>query len=869
MRFVKVILLVLFSILIFPKVADAAENSFVTIVNPVRGEDFWTHQHQVLDTVKKQYEVISENNLASTWILRFDAYNNNEIAGYFKNLPQNQELGIFFEVTPALTNTAGVNYNESGSWHRARSVFLTGYSVEDRYKLIDTAFGKFKNTFGYYPKSVGAWWIDANSLGYMRSKYQITTNLAVADQFSTDDYQVWGMPFSTAFYPSAKNALVPAQSSENKLGPVTIQWAQRDPYNGYGPGVQESTYSVQANDYQSYHDLGISYFEELFKIYAIPNFYNQFGQLTVGLENDFSWDDFGNEYTKQIEFVSRKRSEGITNVVSMQNFANWYISKFPEISPANLIYSDDPLGSEGKAIWFSNQYYRIGYFYHPELYGSAIRDLRSYDDSQEEECFKKSCEVITLAKTISPPLDEATYNNRWTLDEKRVSDFNIEQNDNKIKVSYLNAAGKLRTLEFAPRDLFIDGQGLTIPQAILNVLTSESGKVKVNSDVFSLKVNLDLISLLFNFGKFTLFSLLFFVLPGVFVLNFLKINLSKINRLVLGTILGIVIFTLLNYLFSWIKLTLVANLIIVLLGIYQLFLSRGNFKIPKIDFNLRLVIIFLLILAGSASQLATVVKSGLVYDFGFGFWGPNGHDAIWHLSLIENLAGNFPPQNSILAGEPLTNYHYFYDLLLAKAKVLTGISANDLYFRFFPLVLSLLLGLTTFKLTKKMSGSFVASILATFLIYFGGSWGWVVSYFRNGDFGGESMFWANQSISYLLNPPFAISVVIFLAGLMLFKTYIDEKDNRLIIPISILWGSLIEFKAYAGVLVLGSLLIITFWEILKHQKTFYLKLLIPSGLISLIVFLPNNFGSTNLFVFEPFWFVNTMAQYQDRLNWVR
>ena len=33
-----------------------------------------------------------------------------------------------------------------------------------------------------------------------------------------------------------------------------------------------------------------------------------------------------------------------------------------------------------------------------------------------------------------------------------------------------------------------------------------------------------------------------------------------------------------------------------------------------------------------------MVKSGLVYDYGMGFWGPNGHDGVWHVSLASSLA---------------------------------------------------------------------------------------------------------------------------------------------------------------------------------------------------------------------------------------
>src|SRR6185369_7767388 len=108
---------------------------------------------------------------------------------------------------------------------------------------------------------------------------------------------------------------------DQKIGVVTIQWAARDPFNAYGNGVLDSTYSVQANDYANpkYHNLDINYFNKLLGIY-LDNPYATFGQVTVGLENDFSWDQYGREYLSQLDSVAKRRIQG-TAVLTMSNFA--------------------------------------------------------------------------------------------------------------------------------------------------------------------------------------------------------------------------------------------------------------------------------------------------------------------------------------------------------------------------------------------------------------------------------------------------------------------------------------------------------------------------------------------------------------------
>src|SRR5258708_5504440 len=372
--FVLVSILIAFfltSCLIVP-MARADEVKQVTIVNPIRGNDFWSYPHQILDTPQKEYQLINQSNLTATWLVRYDALLQPEVVTFLKSLNANQETGLFLEITPSICKDAGVTYNQSPSWHYAKSVFLIGYSPEDRKRLIDQAVKKYQEIFNHSPKSVGAWWIDAYSLNYLHDKYGITANLDVADQYSTDQYQVWGQYFSTPFYPTKQNALMPAQTPANKIGVVTIQWATRDPYNGYGNGATDSTYSVQVNDYLL-HKLDVNYFEKILAIYP---------QVTVGLENDFNWDKNGPEYIKQIQLLKSKQQQGQLVLKTMSEFAISYQAIHPNLSPNVLIYASDPLGTDGKVVWYQNPRYRIGLFYKPEE-GLFIRDLRTYSDGAQ------------------------------------------------------------------------------------------------------------------------------------------------------------------------------------------------------------------------------------------------------------------------------------------------------------------------------------------------------------------------------------------------------------------------------------------------------------------------------------------------------
>lgn len=845
--FKKIFLFFLF-FLFFLKPAFAAEIRQVTIVNPIRGEDFWIHGHSIIDTPIKQYELISRYNLPATWLVRYDALKNNQAVQFLKGLNQRQEIGLFLEITPTHTKDASVLYNQNPNWHYAESVFLTGYSQNDRKKLIDKSVEKYKEIFGVDPKSVGAWWIDAFSLSYLKEKYNIEANLDVADQHSTDQYQVWGQYFSTPFYPSKLNALVPASSQDQKIGVVTLQWATRDPFNGYGNGVFDSTYSIQANDYLI-HKLDSNYFKKLIDIYP---------QVTVGLENDFKFDEFGKEYENQVNILAQQQSKGLLQTKTMSAFAAYYKNLYPGISPDVLLVSKDPLGGDGQVVWYQTTRYRVGWFYGP--YGSAIRDLRVYNDSIKEVCYDTACKELNLAYTVSKALDDVTFSTRWVLDEGRITDFNAHRLSDSVEISYKNQGGTNRSIKFFENDISIDNKISTVQVAILNVTSQDQNQqpqTKKELDTsFVYSKNSRLIE---NGLKFGIFTFLFFFLPGQ----------ALTGRYILSLPAGWVIFTSCAFLLGYLK---VDNVIWILpvVAIVKIVKDR-LFRMPVIQASKINILAGLIILLGSFSWLMTVIKNGLFFGYGLGYWGPNGHDGIWHLSLIGELQKNIPPNNPVFAGERLQNYHYFFDLLLAKSGMMFSIDSQDLLFRFFPVCIAILTGVLLFAVVTKLTSNKIAGIFSLFFLYFGGSFGWVVSFLKNKDFGGETIFWAQQSVSTLLNPPFAISLTIFLAGLYIFSEIYKNRKISVwkFTALIFLWGSLIEFKAYGGVLLLFALGVFALEKIILQRDFFVLKIFLPIFAFSAAVFIPNNLQSSSLFEFKPLWLIQSMIDFQDRLGWQR
>lgn len=606
-----------------------AKDTFITIINPVRGTDTWT-----LDQQKpNDFIEIFKNNTA-TWLLRPDYFYNPDNVQYIKkNIPNNSEIGIFLEVTKTWAEKSGINYNQKTPWYYPQNVFLSGYNPKERIKLIDDTFRIFKDNFGFYPKSVGAWNIDITSAKYLNTKYGVNAFLICSDQEATDNYQILSNNDGTPYIPSAQNLLIKASSDKNKINAVVYSWAQRDPTVPQNKNIPNaSLYSMQANDYLQLK-LDIDYFKKISKYYLDK------GQLTIGLENDNPLSVIQNEFQNQIDFA--KQYQLITT------------SKFSEIFLLNnKIVNQKPT-------------------YNPDPYG-----------------YNKN-------------LDSMLY-------------WNINDDSNVIKYYSTN------------------------------------------------------------------------------------------------------------------KTKLILLILFIIITLYFIFK-------PKL-------LHYLYIILCSSLYIIPMIRSGYLYNFGLGFWGPNGHDGLWHISVINQLSKSIPPQNPIFSGTILRGYHWFYDYLCAILTKLTTLNSFDIYFRIMPIITSLLLGLLILKLIKSAR----TSLYFIFLTYFAGSLGFLVG-------GGESHFWSMQSISALINPPFAFSLLLILLGLTLWK-------NKQMVATGIIFGLLTGTKIYASILIFASLGLLFLFK--KPVK----KILITQFITTIICLLIIGTSNTGFpFEFKPLWFVHSLIESIDKL----
>lgn len=430
---------------------DEKIEKFVTIVNPVRPRDLWSNPQ--IESLKKQLEEVRIRNLAATWLLQYDTLDDLEIVDVLKGTGASQELGAFLEVSEKWATAARVPYKVGeGDYYRPDKIFLSGYTPGDREKLIKTYFAKFQQVFGQPPKAVGAWYLDATSQTLLAA-LGVKSALTVADQYDTDAASIWGKYFSMPYYPSKYNSLEPAINQSNRIPVVNIQWAQRHPILGYGKDIESSRHSFQANDYIN-NGFDSSYFVNLLDIYLNQQ-KTDFVQITIGLEAGQEGAIFLDEFAKQLEKIEELQRFGEAKVIRMSEFANWYESKYPGISPSHFLTKD-------ANFWYMSPKFRVGFFKEDENF--SLVDLRYYHNIPHRDLFYAD-ENIYLDRKVPAQLEGFAKADKINLGP--LANLQILENFDRLTIISDN-----RIVQINTQGIEIDGQ----PK--IKLASSQNEKIK-------------------------------------------------------------------------------------------------------------------------------------------------------------------------------------------------------------------------------------------------------------------------------------------------------------------------------------------------------------------------------------------------------
>ncbi|EKD90469.1 MAG: hypothetical protein ACD_31C00005G0095 [uncultured bacterium] len=368
---------------------------------------------------------------------------------------------------------------------------------------------------------------------------------------------------------------------------------------------------------------------------------------------------------------------------------------------------------------------------------------------------------------------------------------------------------------------------------------------------------------------FIVLALMTYYIPGFLIIKKSPQKLEGQEIISLSFCLGFVLFVLTAFFLAFLNLrVLMLPLLLVSAGFaaykykWEVF---SPFKILGRDRILTILLLLAIFIQGIIN-----FPSGFKYQDGMLFWSSQGHDGVWHIVLENEVKRGLPLMNPVFSGEELYNYHYLIDVVMGEyGRIYSFFNVFDLYFRFFPVLLSFMIGMGVYALVKRWQGIPQIAYLALFFTFFCGSFGYIVTYLRDGNIlGGETVFWAAQGNTILGNPPHASSWAL-LPAFFLAYLFLTKHRNKFWFITAFLIGSILaSFKVSGGVVMLAGLGVASIIDLIVNKK-FTIVLLTAFLTISNYLILKSmTRGAEGFLMFLPWWFIRTMVVAGNRLDWI-
>jgi len=355
----------------------------VNIVNFIRllePRDSAITEDVLYQTVVRQIALMRKYRLGGTFLLQYDALMDPRYQALLKALPRDSfEIGAWWELPQPLVEKAGMKWRGRYPWDWHANVgFVTGYTPQERERLIDVYMADFKRIFGYYPASVGSWFIDAHSLGYMYDRYHIVASCNCKDQYGTDGYTLWGGYWNQAYYPSKHNAYMPAQHEQEEIPVPVFRMLGSDPVRQYdndlgssrqGVVTLEPVYSFGGGDSAWVH----WFFSAFTRDPDLGFNYTQAGQ-----ENSFTWQAMSKGLELQFRLIARLRDERRVRVETLAVSGRWFRASYTVTPATTFTVTKDIDGGDTRTIWYDSRFYRINILWKKGQL--RIRDIHLFDE---------------------------------------------------------------------------------------------------------------------------------------------------------------------------------------------------------------------------------------------------------------------------------------------------------------------------------------------------------------------------------------------------------------------------------------------------------------------------------------------------------
>ena len=396
----------------FFKVAVAGQPRIVNLYCFARDQDYRlaNSQEVLFEATTQQVQLFKQANLPATFALQYDALMDTNYQNYFKaQLGTNYEIAAWWEIPQELAVRAGLTWRGQHEWDSTPDVdFSCGYTPAERRALVDAYMTDFKTVFGYYPRTVGSWYIDEVTLAYMATQYNIVASCNCKDQVGTDTYTLWGSYWNQAYYPSSVNAYMPAQTTAGQINVPIFRMLGSDPIYQYGtesPGVVtlEPVYP-QAGGSADW----VAWF--------INNLISQpslaFGYTQAGQENSFGWSAMETGLTRQVALYAAEVKAGEIQVETLAQAGQWFRSQYSQTPPTSEVALNDWENQGNQTVWYDSRFYRLNVFW--ETGGFFIRDLHCFDENMVSSTYATPLTTTYFNYQTLPIMDGSSWSGSGT-----------------------------------------------------------------------------------------------------------------------------------------------------------------------------------------------------------------------------------------------------------------------------------------------------------------------------------------------------------------------------------------------------------------------------------------------------------------------
>ena len=341
-----------------------------------------------LDIFKTQQEIAHRNGFKTTIQMTYASLFNEEAVALAKehHAVYGDEIGL---------TLLGLPCEEFREKYKTKDFCIWMFSMEDKKTIVKDVFEKFYDCFGFYPKSTGSYYMDAELINYIKAEYpSVTCAVATCWEEGPKAYHTCNNSWYTLFdggpwnpwIPSKQNTHAPAENEEQDSGIVAIPHLSRDLIACFdGNGSNFGTHPQNVLRGMIYKDGQYPYLYNLIDQYRSLKKYNRgyaYNMMFVGpgwMNKMGRWEApyelLLKSYEDGMAYYAELKAKGELEEMTMAEFAEFYRKNKTYTQPECALWRDILYGSEKQLFWYVDPYLRTCVDMNQ---GGALVDLRPY-----------------------------------------------------------------------------------------------------------------------------------------------------------------------------------------------------------------------------------------------------------------------------------------------------------------------------------------------------------------------------------------------------------------------------------------------------------------------------------------------------------